>query len=189
MRRTYRPEGGPRSHARRSPRRGIAGKLPRLRGRALPCGFCFGLRPTTRCAVSRSSPRTSPANGRELLCPAADEFGNSPDGPFAESQHEGCAISQLSSGPGVRPPRSFGPMSTHSGLLAAEQSRRPILTLHETFFAREIAPTNLPGSRRTDSRRVPRRTLRPPGRHGPRLHRRSDMPCLLTSARSCVAQV
>jgi hypothetical protein len=36
------------------------------------CGVCLGLRPTTRYGVSRSSPRTSPADDGELSCAAAD---------------------------------------------------------------------------------------------------------------------
>src|SRR6266566_1786414 len=37
-------------------------------------GVCLGLRPTTRCGVSSGSPRTSPANDRELFCTGADGF-------------------------------------------------------------------------------------------------------------------
>jgi len=36
--------------------------------------ICLGLRPTTRCGVSRGNPRASPANDRELFCTAADGF-------------------------------------------------------------------------------------------------------------------
>jgi hypothetical protein len=35
---------------------------------------CLGLRSTTRCGVSRNSPRTSLANDRELFCTAVDGF-------------------------------------------------------------------------------------------------------------------
>jgi hypothetical protein len=78
--------------------------------------------PPLAAASPGGSPRTSPPNDRELFSTAADRF----DGRSLRRipTLSGSAISQLSSGRDVRPPRSLGSLSTRSGPRPLQIARR-----------------------------------------------------------------